>query len=92
MFAVGRTFYTINVEKEKETELFELLQKAPASTSSSYGKPFNIIFEDAEYDFYKIDPGLFAPAIFTVNNLKTGKTITVGKLDEDLVKKSFGLN
>jgi methenyltetrahydromethanopterin cyclohydrolase len=92
MFAVGSTFYTINVEEEKESELFELLQKAPASTSSSFGKPFNIIFEEAEYDFYKIDPGLFAPAVFTVNNIKTGKTITVGKFDLDLVKKSFGLS
>jgi methenyltetrahydromethanopterin cyclohydrolase len=92
MFAVGQTFYTINVEKEKEAELFELLKKAPASTSSSYGKPFNAIFKEAEYDFYKIDPGLFAPALFTVNNVKTGKTITVGKLDNSLLKLSFGIN
>ena len=92
MFAVGQTFYTINVEKEKEVELFELLKKAPASTSSSYGKPFNTIFKEAEYDFYKIDPGLFAPALYTVNNVKTGKTITVGKLDNNLLKLSFGIN
>jgi methenyltetrahydromethanopterin cyclohydrolase len=91
MFAAGRTFYTINVEKEKEAELFELLNKAPASTSSSYGQPFNVIFKEAEYDFYKIDPGLFAPAIYTVNNIKTGKTITVGKIDQNLLKESFKL-
>jgi methenyltetrahydromethanopterin cyclohydrolase len=92
MFAVGQTFYMINVEKEKEAELFELLKKAPANTSSSYGKPFNTIFKEAEYDFYKIDPGLFAPALYTVNNVKTGKTITVGKLDNSLLKLSFGIN
>ncbi len=91
MFAVGQTFYTIKADKEKEAELFELLQKAPASTSSSYGQPFNVIFKESEYDFYKIDPGLFAPAIYTVNNIKTGKTITVGKQDERLLKESFGL-
>lgn len=91
MFAVGKTFYTINVEKEKEAELFELLKKAPASTSSSYGKPFNEIFKEAEYDFYKIDPGLFAPALYTVNNIKTGKTITVGKMNKELLKQSFKL-
>ncbi|MFX1298336.1 MAG: methenyltetrahydromethanopterin cyclohydrolase [Promethearchaeota archaeon] len=91
MFAAGKTFYTINTEKEKEAELFELLKKAPASTSSSYGKPFNVIFKEAEYDFYKIDPGLFAPAIYTVNNIKTGNTITVGKIDENLLKESFKL-
>ncbi len=91
MFALGQTFYTINVEKDKEAELFELLKKAPASTSSSYGKPFNVIFKEAEFDFYKIDPGLFAPALYTVNNIKTGKSISVGKLDNDLLKLSFGL-
>jgi len=92
MFAVGRTFYTIKADKEHEAELFELLEKAPASTSSSYGSPFNKIFKEAGYDFYKIDPGLFAPAIYTINNIKTGKTKTVGKLDEQLLKESFKLS
>ncbi|MFX1442260.1 MAG: methenyltetrahydromethanopterin cyclohydrolase [Promethearchaeota archaeon] len=91
MFAAGNTFYTIRAEKEKEAELFELLKKAPASTSSSYGQPFNVIFKEAEYDFYKIDPGLFAPAIYTVNNIKTGKTITVGQINQNLLKESFNL-
>ncbi|MFX1277046.1 MAG: methenyltetrahydromethanopterin cyclohydrolase [Promethearchaeota archaeon] len=92
MFGLGMTYYTINVEKDKEGELFELLKKAPASTSSSYGKPFNDIFKEAEFDFYKIDPGLFAPALYTVNNVKTGKMISVGKLDKDLVKQSFKIS
>ena len=92
MIAAGMTFYTINVEKEKEAELFELLKKAPANKSSSYGKPFNEIFKAADYDFYKIDPGLFAPAIYTVNNIKTGKSISVGELNHDLLKQSYGLS
>lgn len=92
MIAAGMTFYTINVEKEKEAELFELLKKAPANKSSSYGKPFNEVFKAADYDFYKIDPGLFAPAIYTVNNIKTGKSISVGELNHDLLKQSYGLS
>lgn len=92
IIAAGMTFYTINVEKEKEAELFELLKKAPANKSSSYGKPFNEIFKAADYDFYKIDPGLFAPAIYTVNNIKTGKSISVGELNHDLLKQSYGLS
>ena len=91
IIAAGKTYYTIDVEKEKEAELFELLKKAPAYTSSSYGKPFNEIFKEANYDFYKIDPGLFAPATYTVNNIKTGKTITVGKINHDLLKLSYKL-
>jgi methenyltetrahydromethanopterin cyclohydrolase len=91
MFAVGNTFYTINVDKEKEEDVLKTVQNAPASTSPSYGKPFNDIFKDAEYDFYKIDPGLFAPAIYTINNIKTGKTFTIGKMDKELLKLSFKL-
>ncbi|MBY9017746.1 MAG: methenyltetrahydromethanopterin cyclohydrolase, partial [Candidatus Lokiarchaeota archaeon] len=63
--AAGLTYYTIDVDKEKEAELFELLKKAPANTSSSYGKPFLETFKAADYDFCKIDPGLFAPAKYT---------------------------
>jgi methenyltetrahydromethanopterin cyclohydrolase len=91
IIAGGKTFYTIEVEKEKEAELFELLKKAPANTSPSYGKPFNEIFKEANYDFYKIDPGLFAPATYTVNNIKTGKTVTLGKINYNLLKQSYQL-
>ena len=89
--AAGMTYYTIEVEKEKEAELFELLKKAPANTSSSYGKPFLETFKAAEYDFYKIDPGLFAPAKYTVTNIKTGKSITVGEINHQLLKESYKL-
>ncbi len=92
IIAAGQTFYTIDVEKEKESELFELLEKAPADQSPSYGKPFNTIFKEAEYDFYKIDPGLFAPATYTVNNVKTGHTITVGNINYELLKQSYKLD
>ncbi|MHA1783040.1 MAG: methenyltetrahydromethanopterin cyclohydrolase [Promethearchaeota archaeon] len=60
--AAGLTFYNIEVEKEKEPEIFELLKKAPANTFPSYGKPFLETFKEANYDFYKIDPGIFGPA------------------------------
>jgi methenyltetrahydromethanopterin cyclohydrolase len=89
--AAGLTYYTINAEKEEEDELFELIRKAPAETSSSYGKPFLQTFKEANYNFYEIDPGLFAPAVYTINNIKTGKSITVGKVNHELLKTSYGL-
>lgn len=92
IIAAGMTFYSIEVNKEREAELFNLLKKAPANQSSSYGKPFNEIFKEANFDFYKIDPGLFAPAIYTVNNSKTGKSITLGTLNHELLKKSYGFS
>ncbi len=90
--AAGLTFYNIEVEKEKESEIFELLKKAPANTSPSYGKPFLETFKEANYDFYKIDPGLFAPAKYTVTNVKSGHSITVGEVNHELLKKSYGLS
>ncbi|MFX0036135.1 MAG: methenyltetrahydromethanopterin cyclohydrolase [Candidatus Hermodarchaeota archaeon] len=90
--AAGLTYYSISVEQEKENELFELLKKAPANTSPSYGKPFIETFKAANYNFYDIDPGLFAPAKYTVTNTKTGRSITVGNVNNELLKKSYGLN
>lgn len=90
--AAGTTYYTIEAEKEKESELFELLKKAPANTSPSYGDPFLETFKKADYDFYKIDPGLFAPAKYTVTNIKTGKSLTVGEINHNLLKQSYKLS
>jgi methenyltetrahydromethanopterin cyclohydrolase len=90
--AAGTTYYTINIEKEREDELFEIIKKAPANTSPSYGKPFIETFKAANYNFYEIDPGLFAPAIYTMTNIKTGKSITAGEVNHDLLKKSYGFN
>jgi methenyltetrahydromethanopterin cyclohydrolase len=89
--AAGMTYYTIDVEKDREGELFELINKAPANTSPSYGKPFIETFKAADYNFYDIDPGLFAPATYTFTNVKTGKSKTVGKTNHTLLKQSYGL-
>ena len=92
IIAAGSTYYTIDVEKDKEEDLFELLKRAPANTSSSYGKPFMQTFKEANYNFYDIDPGLFAPAIYTITNIKTGKSITVGQNNLSLLKQSYELD
>lgn len=89
--AAGMTYYTIEVDKDIEGELFELIKKAPANTSSSYGKPFIETFKETNYNFYDIDPGLFAPATYTVTNITTGRSITVGKINHTLLKQSYGL-
>jgi len=92
IIAAGMTNFTINIEKEREGELFELLKKAPANTSSSYGKPFIETFKAANYKFYDIDPGLFAPATYTITNVKTGNSLTVGKVNHEILKQSYGLD
>jgi methenyltetrahydromethanopterin cyclohydrolase len=85
---LGTAYYTVEGDDE---ELKKVLEKAPASASKGYGKPFMEIFKEAGYDFYKIDPGLFAPAVFVINNAKSGKTFCAGKIDLEVFKKSIKL-
>jgi methenyltetrahydromethanopterin cyclohydrolase len=68
-----------------------LAQQLPASASRDYGKPFAEIFKACEYDFYRIDPMLFAPAEVLVTALESGKTYRSGGRDEKLLEASFGL-
>jgi len=64
----------------------------PSSSSADYGKPFAELFKAAGSDFYKIDPGLFSPAIISMEDAKSGKCYTAGKVDVDVLRKSFGLS
>ena len=85
----GITYYA--VECENEDELVEILEKAPSKASKDYGRPFIEIFKEANYDFYKIDPNLFAPAVLIVNNMKTGRTFKAGEINVETLMKSLGL-
>jgi methenyltetrahydromethanopterin cyclohydrolase len=69
----------------------ELCNKMPSSTSNDYGKPFADIFKEYEYDFFKIDANLFSPSKVIISNTKTGNTFISGKIDDELMKKSFGI-
>lgn len=67
-----------------------LASELPSSKSKDHGKPFAQVFKDAAYDFYRIDPHLFAPAAVAVTALKSGKTFHAGSIDEKLLEASFG--
>ena len=68
----------------------DLATRLPSSHSRDYGKPFGQVFKDVKYDFYQIDPMLFAPASVTVSNLDTGHSFSAGRVNEDLLYQSFG--
>jgi methenyltetrahydromethanopterin cyclohydrolase len=85
----GTAHYTVKYDDEKK--LREIIKKAPSSTSKEYGRPFKDIFKDANFDFYKIDPDLFAPAILMINNAKTGNTFKEGKINLEALAASYGL-
>jgi methenyltetrahydromethanopterin cyclohydrolase len=75
----------------KAPEIKDYLEKIPSNKSKGYGKPFNEIFKEADYDFYKIDTSLFSPAEVVINELSEGKVYHVGAVNPDVVLKSFGL-
>jgi methenyltetrahydromethanopterin cyclohydrolase len=79
------------VEYDDEHGLKEMIEKAPSRASKAYGRPFIEIFKQAKYDFYKIDPDLFSPAVVAVNNRKTGNTFMSGEINVELLIESFDL-
>jgi methenyltetrahydromethanopterin cyclohydrolase len=85
----GTAYYA--VEYNNEDELKRIVRKAPSKASASYGKPFIEIFKKANYNFYKIDTNLFAPAVLIVNNVKTGRAFKAGEINSGTLVKSLGL-
>ena len=74
----------------EDDEIADLGAKLPSSASPDFGRPFAEIFKQCNYDFYKIDPGLFSPAAITLMNVRTGNSQRFGALRGDLVAQSFG--
>lgn len=85
----GMTYYIVQYDDDEK--LKEIVKNAPSLASKSYGRPFYEIFKNASYDFYKIDPNLFAPAVLIVNNAKTGSVFRAGQINVEVFKQSIGL-
>jgi methenyltetrahydromethanopterin cyclohydrolase len=64
----------------------ELAQKLPSGNSPHHGRSFADIFKSFDYDFYKIDPQLFAPAEAWVSNVDSGNTWHAGASDIGLLQ------
>ncbi len=75
----------------KAPEIREYLEKIPSNRSKGYGKPFYDIFKEANFDFYKIDTSLFAPAEVVINELTEGVVYHAGSVNPEVTLKSFGL-
>jgi len=85
----GGTAY-LTVDSDDESALQKTVEQAPSMASKDYGKPFLQIFREAGRDFYKIDHGLFAPAVLIVNNAKTGNTFKAGQINAKVLAESLG--
>ncbi len=85
----GGTVYC-TVDYDDEPTLQKIVNQAPSMASKDYGKPFLQIFREADRDFYKIDHGLFAPAVLMINNVKTGRTFKAGQINPKVLAESLG--
>ena len=65
----------------------ELALCLPSRNSRDYGRSFADIFKEVEYDFYKIDGALFAPAEVWVTNIRSGNTWHGGGLEMALLQR-----
>jgi methenyltetrahydromethanopterin cyclohydrolase len=75
--------------KADDEQLQEIGPKVPSCASPDHGAPFADIFNRYEMDFYKIDLLLFSPAMITFNNLRSGRSHVFGRLEVDVLKRSF---
>jgi methenyltetrahydromethanopterin cyclohydrolase len=82
----GETYYYAYCSDE---EVERAIQNLSSSSSKSSGKPFGKILAEYNYEFYKIDPALFSPATVTINNIKTGKTWRVGRVNMEILEESL---
>lgn len=69
----------------------DLADRLPSGSSRDYGKPFAETFAAYKGDFYQIDPLLFSPGLVWVTALETGRSFCRGRLDTDLLARSFAL-
>jgi methenyltetrahydromethanopterin cyclohydrolase len=82
----GRVVVWVRADDE---QLAEIGPKVPSSASPDHGAPFADIFARYQQDFYKIDPLLFSPASITFQNLKSGRSHTFGRIEPDVLRRSF---
>jgi methenyltetrahydromethanopterin cyclohydrolase len=61
----------------------------PSTASRDHGEPFAAIFARYNHDFYAVDPHLFSPAQVVFQNLETGRTHAFGRLEPEVLARSF---
>lgn len=79
----GQTYLRVREE-------FDRFDEVPSSAHAEYGRPFEEIFTDTDWDFYEIPESVFAPAQVTID-VDGGGTHVHGDTDEGILSESFEL-
>ncbi|EMI47188.1 methenyltetrahydromethanopterin cyclohydrolase [Rhodopirellula sp. SWK7] len=82
---------TLWIDAEDEA-IDAVAEKVPSRSSGDFGQPFAKIFKQYDYDFYKVDPMLFSPAVVTIHSLASGRTWRSGELAPAILRDSFGFD
>ncbi len=77
---------TVNLS---DSEISKTYNKIPSQSAKDYGDPFRKILKKYNGDFYKIDGSLFSPSKIKINSTQTGNSFFAGKINTNLVEKSF---
>jgi methenyltetrahydromethanopterin cyclohydrolase len=72
-----------------DTGLEAVGPQVPSVASRDYGEPFASIFARYNHDFYAVDPHLFSPAEVVFQNLDTGRVHSFGRINSDVLARSF---
>jgi methenyltetrahydromethanopterin cyclohydrolase len=75
------------IKSHKEDNLTDLISKIPSKSSSSFGKSFIEVFNEAGKDFANFDLTLLAPTEIIINDIRTGKIYHEGKIQLDKIIK-----
>ncbi len=60
-----------------------------SENSPSFGQPFLALFKAAGYDFYQLDPRLFAPAVIVMEHATSHQSLRFGSLHPHLLQASW---
>ncbi len=82
----GRVTFYVDAD---DNDIESVIGNVPSESSKDYGRPFADVFKDYDYDFYKVDPLLFSPAMVTMHNLRTGRSWQRGRLNPSVLRQSF---
>ncbi len=72
-----------------DESLEQIGPQVPSSSSRDHGEPFSSIFARYNHDFYAVDPLLFSPAEVVFQNLETGRSHAFGRIETDMLARSF---
>lgn len=81
----GVTSYIVD---EDDEALRDLTEQAPSINCKDYGKTSYEIYKAVDFDFTKIDPALFAPAVVSLTSARTGSTFIGGEINTEIIKSS----